>query len=1680
MNADQFLASREMPAHYEKMITELDAVQNGKAQHPLLTATTAELGLLLMSDGEAAKENVYYGFRRMVAYQSTRYNRIKELMPAAGWEDPAAWNLLVYIYGEEMAPAAKLAWNRIPHEMYQRGSYRRSFTAPNDPEIYFTNQVNLIVLTCLPSFKISYVGGYTISTYQLNLEEQIRYDQVLQAEVMYKIWAAAIDLSNTAVFQLIEDIVYNKESIGKVTRGIIKSLLASHSEKAWKLAEQLLLAAQRQEGLRQTILEALDECSLGALKYIIRVLIDHKMSRFSSVVRALDTWTGLNWEAEKESAVNQFLEKAHSYLTSPGLIPDAMKSPNNMDVYMALWAQGIFDIAETRPLLVELLRTGNADKRCLALMFAAETRYYNVDMPLFYEALDDKDEAVLGTALLGVKNLMHGQGAHYDKYFPELFDRLQKAAQRAPEKQKTFSGTIFSGRTTWIHRSDALAAMLPLVLEKQERLDVIMTWYDTMELSLKEQLARLVFPKHGVYHWEKKKDVAAPLTPFQRKFAFRLLKDRGEYLINIAFNALDDEPFDVAEMEPFVELLKRKGASARSKAIALILRQRDELVQSAASLLLQGDGEQRVAGLDIAVQLKKQGRLAEDIRQWRTVFRERKSIAPREEVLLQQLSEEEGTLAFDETNGYGLFDPALILPAALPAIKEDDEYGRRIRLHSYGFSKPVADMKASLAALEELMQAHGDHEYEVEYYDGSRSKILLSNAFNRNKPYNYTFETPEAEYASYPLPEVWDHWYQAQQLTPADLFILNTLMGDAFELPAKWKDFTDNFYPSYEQLAPQTIVKKYGHRTASPITAILIALSLIHPFPEKNEFLIGATTRLFASLPEEVLQKNYEATGWPYYHGGWQSIPLFNKMINAIDIPALTNAMVTPAWQLFHWMQFTGRPEFQATHRPPLAIFCKAFEAGVISESELYRGLISVDNIRMLSQAPNTRWRQWFDYFKHFPFLKEMYTRGREHFLDIELKRGDSATPVTKFVQVLDRIYGIDRLSELLSGLGKTSLHRGYVYTYGDKDLSRQIVFSMLLKRCLLTPTDTQEAFDAAMKRIKAGETQLIEAAVYAPQWQRFVSNYLNWKGLDSAIWWMHAHTKASGGSEQNAEAESEIARYSAVDLADFKAGAVDKEWFLKAYKEIGKARWQIVYDAAKYISDGNEHRRARLYADVITGELKIKEITQKIKEKRDQDYLRMYGLVPLSKARQEKDLLERYNYLQQFKKESRQFGAQRQSSEALAMRIAMENLARNAGYADPLRLTWAMETRQVQQILSKETQVQYDDVTIGLIIDETGVADLVAFKGDKELKAIPPKYKKDKKVEELTAFRKILREQFSRSRKSLEDAMVRGDGFLYAELQELFGHPVISRHLEKLVFVAGDKHGFYHNGALVSATGQQFELAEGDHIRIAHCTDLYQLKVWSDYQRYAFDKQLQQPFKQIFRELYVPLADELAEKTISRRYAGHQVQPSQTVALLKNRHWKVDYEEGLQKVFHKEGFAAKIYALANWFSPGEVESPTLETLEFLDLKTGMAVPFEKISPLIFSEVMRDIDLVVSVAHVGGVDPEASHSSIEMRSVLLTETLRLFKLNNVTVSGSHARIKGQHGEYSVHLGSAIVHQLPGKYLSILPVHSQHRGRIFLPFLDDDPKSAELISKVLLLARDQEIQDPTILSQLSMN
>lgn len=53
--------------------------------------------------------------------------------------------------------------------------------------------------------------------------------------------------------------------------------------------------------------------------------------------------------------------------------------------------------------------------------------------------------------------------------------------------------------------------------------------------------------------------------------------------------------------------------------------------------------------------------------------------------------------------------------------------------------------------------------------------------------------------------------------------------------------------------------------------------------------------------------------------------------------------------------------------------------------------------------------------------------------------------------------------------------------------------------------------------------------------------------------------------------------------------------------------------------------------------------------------------------------------------------------------------------------------------------------------------------------------------------------------------------------------------------------------------------------------------------------------------------------------------------------------------------------------------------------------------------------------------------------------------DNVKFDNRHALIKGEYGEYSVHLGKGVVHKLTGGSLRVVAVNAL----LFLPFADDD-------------------------------
>ena len=83
-----------------------------------------------------------------------------------------------------------------------------------------------------------------------------------------------------------------------------------------------------------------------------------------------------------------------------------------------------------------------------------------------------------------------------------------------------------------------------------------------------------------------------------------------------------------------------------------------------------------------------------------------------------------------------------------------------------------------------------------------------------------------------------------------------------------------------------------------------------------------------------------------------------------------------------------------------------------------------------------------------------------------------------------------------------------------------------------------------------------------------------------------------------------------------------------------------------------------------------------------------------------QEELLERYMFVENFRKESRQFGAMRRQSEAQAYDIAIQNLARIGGYEDTNRFVWQMESLKLDSVRHWFESVKVDELilTIGLM----------------------------------------------------------------------------------------------------------------------------------------------------------------------------------------------------------------------------------------------------------------------------------------------------------------------------------------------------------------------------------------------
>ena len=1150
-------------------------------------------------------------------------------------------------------------------------------------------------------------------------------------------------------------------------------------------------------------------------------------------------------------------------------------------------------------------------------------------------------------------------------------------------------------------------------------------------------------------------------------------------------------------------------------------------------------------------------------------------LSDKEKVLYEEIAGSEGAGSILNKEGYGLYDPrATYEPelkaagtagahsggkglAGLSGVKAPAGLRKGLQLlqNTFGLSDTKKLLKDyfSLSAKEldqyfDKIKAFIVEHGKLEYTSVNGEKQLLENGlYLINYDYSGAIET------RYPFPELWIEVYEKIIKDPKVLFNLHFAARGGYDetdvkdmaayLKAE-KTIFGEAYSGYHYADPKYMGGRQTHSTYQTILDIIESQQhLVLPAYIAQAAVLAAT-----ELPEEIRWMERAPSKYSNFYLQQRPTICFVRSNKFRGLLTLASQYESDDEfrSVFPLLYRTDRVYQFDAHEPntryggsssnilSIHSYVKAHELGMITRDFLYKaafemvGLkyavgdlgdifrpnVTVYALRTLRfYMPVDLEKRTMDTENRFYKLsREVYQNLVNLILDVELKRGDTPTVFSDAVSRISRIEGIPRLMEILRALGKDTLDRNTYYSF-NSGTSRKECLSHLLKVSWPGDGETADDLKKAVKENKVSVDRLIEVAMYAPQWLELAEEVLGIDGFTSGCYYFMAHMNERFDDRKKAV----IARYTPLTPEELNNGCFDTNWFFEVYEKLGEKNFSKLYKAAKYIADGSKHTRARKYADAATGKVDRDELEKVINDKRNKDLLMSYGLIPM-KDRQ--DALHRYEYLQKFLKESKQFGAQRRQSEAQCVQYAMKNMATTAGYADELRLTLAMETELVTS-----NQVYFDGITIGdyvaqIFVDADGKSELKLFKKGKAVKSVPAALKKDETFADVKEFASKLKGQYSRCAAMFERAMEEEDAYSYGELLQLCRNPVTAGILGRLVFVAedcaagadaaagaGDVGSAGQAGAAGAASKpvpvgtlemlKSFEADSGTgagdaglpeagtitsetRLLVAHPVTLYRLGVLPDFQRMFFEKQketgLKQPFKQVFREFYVKLAEE-KDALDSRMFAGYQIQPKKTVAALRGRRWVADYGEGRQKIFFKQNIAATIYALADWFSPADTESPTLEYVSFYDRKTYKQKKLSEVPDILYSEVMRDVDLAVSVAHVGGVDPETSHSTIEMRRVIFEFNMELFGLTNVTFEGTHAFIRGTLGNYNIQLGSGVIHKESGGMINILPVHSQHRGKLFLPFIDEDPKTAEILSKILLLAEDRKIKDPYILEQL---
>lgn len=397
-----------------------------------------------------------------------------------------------------------------------------------------------------------------------------------------------------------------------------------------------------------------------------------------------------------------------------------------------------------------------------------------------------------------------------------------------------------------------------------------------------------------------------------------------------------------------------------------------------------------------------------------------------------------------------------------------------------------------------------------------------------------------------------------------------------------------------------------------------------------------------------------------------------------------------------------------------------------------------------------------------------------------------------------------------------------------------------------------------------------------------------------------------------------------------------------------------------------------------------------------------------------------------------------------------------------------------------------------------------------KEQKTIPAKVKTEFAAE-VKALKKTvdaIEKLIVVIRSRIESSLIEQRSWKLKELRErYFDHPIAATVANRVIWSVNGKAAIFHGGELVDLDNCPVESSDDAHVELWHpiACEPEEVLRWRQWLR---GHEITQPFKQAHREIYVLTDAERTTATYSNRFAAHVIRQHQFAQLCQQRGWKYSLQGGWDS--HNTPFLElpKWNLTAEWFVDADVNTSVMSELGvFLNCFTdqvkfrrpnGDIVPMTEIMPIVFTEVMRDVDLFVGVCSIGN-DPNWVDSgnenhrywldysfgdlsaSAETRKQVLQEILPALKIGSKChIAGKFLIVEGEIRTYKIHLGSGNILMEPNdQYLCIVPGGANRTAgidKIYLPFEGDRVLSV-ILSKAFMLTEDKKITDQSIVTQI---